>query len=116
MTPVTRVAGTVDDAVARARDDATTVGAVTDADDRAGVLAGIGRALRFPAYYGANLDALEECLRDLSWLPPGPVTLVWADTALRGADPRTHRAVLAILTDVAGAESGDHPLRVVLVG
>lgn len=32
--------------------------------------------LSFPGYFGFNWDALAECLRDLSWLPPGRVVLV----------------------------------------
>jgi hypothetical protein len=36
------------------------------------LLADLGKALRFPDYYGDNWDALDECLRDLEWLPaPG---------------------------------------------
>ncbi len=35
-----------------------------------GVLAAIGTALEFPAYYGANFDALADCLADLA-APPG---------------------------------------------
>jgi RNAse (barnase) inhibitor barstar len=31
--------------------------------------------LQFPAYFGNNWDALEECLRDLSWLPAGNVEI-----------------------------------------
>lgn len=29
----------------------------------------LSRGLRFPAHYGANWDALDEMLADLSWLP-----------------------------------------------
>lgn len=43
--------------------------------DKASLLTAIGHALDFPDYYGANWDALEECLGDLSWRT-GPVWLV----------------------------------------
>lgn len=35
--------------------------------DKATLLTELGRVLDFPDYYGANWDALEECLADLSW-------------------------------------------------
>jgi RNAse (barnase) inhibitor barstar len=38
------------------------------------------RALRFPKYFGWNWDAFEECLGDLSWLPPNrPIAIVHED-------------------------------------
>lgn len=43
--------------------------------DKASLLAALGRVLRFPDYYGANWDALEECLADLSW-HSGPLRLL----------------------------------------
>lgn len=43
--------------------------------DKPSLLTAIGHALDFPDYYGANWDALEECLGDLSWRD-GPVWLV----------------------------------------
>ncbi len=33
------------------------------------LLARIAAALEFPAWFGGNWDALEDCLADLSWLP-----------------------------------------------
>jgi len=33
------------------------------------LLSSLAAELRFPSYYGVNWDALDECLRDLSWLP-----------------------------------------------
>ena len=32
--------------------------------------------LRFPSYFGHNWDALEECLRDLSWLTDQPRVVI----------------------------------------
>ena len=117
MSALTRDPAPIDELVARARERASTVGVVDAAPDRAAVLAGIGRQLGFPGYYGQNLDALADCLGDLSWLPPGPVELVWADADLRRADPGAHRSVLDILGTAAQASrSGPRPLRVVLAG
>jgi hypothetical protein len=37
-------------------------------DSKTNLLSSIGKALLFPAYYGMNWDAFEECLNDLTWL------------------------------------------------
>ncbi|WP_433269785.1 barstar family protein [Actinosynnema sp. CS-041913] len=47
------------------------------ARSKSAALAAIGEAMEFPDYYGRNLDALYDCLTDLSWLPPGKHVLVW---------------------------------------
>ena len=102
-------------ATTRARDRARTVGVVAEAADKQSTLAAIGRALHFPDYVAPNLDALEESVRDLSWLPVGPVELVWADGLLRAADPPTHRVIGEIL-DGASRADGERPFRVTRVG
>jgi RNAse (barnase) inhibitor barstar len=40
--------------------------AIKNADDLLDTLA---QAMQFPEYFGRNWDALDECLRDMSWLP-----------------------------------------------
>lgn len=42
--------------------DATRIHAKKD------LLSAVAREFRFPSYFGGNWDALDECLRDLSWL------------------------------------------------
>jgi len=60
------------------------------------VLTAIGEALSFPDHYGRNLDALNDCLRDLD----GPSVLLWDGwcTLAREDEPAFH-AVRTILGD-----------------
>jgi hypothetical protein len=62
------------------------------------LLAEYVRQLRLPDYFGWNWDALEECLRDLSWLAPGrTVMIAHAGLPLRG---RSRRVYLEVLDNV----------------
>ena len=48
------------------------------------MLAAYAEQLSLPDYFGWNWDALEECLRDLSWLPPDrPVVVLHRGLPLR---------------------------------
>ncbi|GAB3875697.1 hypothetical protein GCM10029964_020540 [Kibdelosporangium lantanae] len=53
-------------------------------------------ALHFPAYFGRNLDALNDLVNDL---PPGDHTLTWRHPEpLAKADPDAYEQILDILT------------------
>lgn len=117
-TGILRVAASAAEVAADVRLRGATVGVVGPIDERRALLAAIGRELRFPAHHGGNLDALEDCLLDLSWLPAGEVVLIWdgAD-ALRQHDPRGHRALVEVLAAaVESTADGTRPLKVVLTG
>jgi RNAse (barnase) inhibitor barstar len=43
------------------------------------LLSALARAMEFPSYFGMNWDALDECLRDLSWRPAKGYVLVLRD-------------------------------------
>ena len=74
------------------------------------VLAAIGEALAFPDHYGRNLDALNDCLRDLA----APTVLLWeAWGALARAEPRRFAVLVGILE---GRSYDDAPLQVLLRG
>lgn len=62
------------------------------------LLEDVAQCLRFPDYFGGNWDALEECVRDLSWLPPGAVVLRHDDLPLPG-DAVALGTYLAVLGD-----------------
>lgn len=71
-------------------------------------------ALRFPDYFGGNWDALDECIRDLSWLPSGDVVLIHRDLPLRD-DRASLSTYLSILKDAVEkwSATGERKLLVV---
>lgn len=75
--------------------------------DKAGVLARFAEALRFPAWFGGNFDALADSLGDLSWWPAeGYVLLIEHGDAWREADDENFATLLDILNEAA-ADWGD---------
>lgn len=58
----------------------------------------LDKGLRLPDYFGMNWDALNETIRDLSWLPPGQIVLAHADLPLAN-DPTNQRKYLSIISD-----------------
>lgn len=59
-------------------------------------------ALAFPDWFGANWDALEDCLGDLSWRPDqGRVLLIDGFESLASGAREDFRVLLELLTDVA---------------
>lgn len=67
-----------------------------------GFLAAISQALTFPAWFGHNWDALEDCLTDLSWqrAPGYLVTLSHADE-FRAAEEQAFAMALRIFDAAA---------------
>lgn len=71
------------------------------AADKDALLARFAQALAFPAWFGGNWDALEDCLSDLSWLPAkGYVLLIEGAAGLR---PEEHGTLVDILAAAAAA-------------
>ena len=65
---------------------------------KAGVLGEFARVLDFPAYYGKNWDALEECLTDLQWLPaPGYLFFITEAEELLPDQAEEYATLIAIL-------------------
>lgn len=65
-------------------------------ETKSSLMEAISDALDFPDYFGRNWDALDECIRDLSWLPAGAVTLEHVDLPL-AQDPPSLGIYLDIL-------------------
>lgn len=77
---------------------------------KADLLRALAKELKFPEYFGWNWDAVDECMRDLSWLPDfGGVVLVHKQLPL--ADDEQRRIYIDILKDALVAHEGS--LRVI---
>src|SRR5262245_52557950 len=64
----------------------------------------VARALTFPAHFGRNWDALEDCLTDLTWLPGAGYWLVIARAdRLLAREPDLCPTLVALLEDVGRA-------------
>jgi len=58
-------------------------------DSKQTLMRAMGDAFRLPSYFAGNWDSLDECLRDLEWLPASAYVFVMGDasTAWRRAAP-----------------------------
>lgn len=84
----------VDDLTAGLSDHGWHVAVVSGAPDQTEALDALGAALDFPGYYGRNLDALVDCLRDLE----RPTALVWAGwEPLAVQHPKAWAAIVEVL-------------------
>ena len=65
--------------------------------DKQALMQRIAAALQFPSWFGANWDALEDCLGDLSWSKAGGHVLLFEGAAQMAGDER------GILLDILGS-------------
>ena len=66
------------------------------------VLDQLGRVLHFPAWYGANFDALHDCLTDPECLPgKGRVLIISGGNDLRTCDPEGFAILLEVFAAAA---------------
>jgi RNAse (barnase) inhibitor barstar len=77
-------------------------------DDMAGALQLLAEALGLPEYFGGNLDALHDCLTDLSWRDsPATVLLITGCDELRDAEPEGFDSLLEVFTAAADFWRGE---------
>lgn len=73
---------------------------VAPAATKRDAIGAIYAAVQAPEWAAPNLDGLIDVLRDLSWLPPGPVVLHRPEPGrLPAEDERAIRAALDIVTE-----------------
>lgn len=84
------------------------------ATGKAALMESVARALAFPAWFGGNWDALEDCLADLSWSKADGHVLLIEDAMGLPADDRG--ILVDILASVAASwAERKHPFFAVLL-
>jgi hypothetical protein len=87
--------------------------------DAAALLDACADSLQFPAYFGNSWDALQDCLSDLSWLPPRSRVVLWDRAGMLAAnDPHAWDAAQDVFTAAAKerAHAGGPPLYTLVRG
>ena len=76
----------------------------------------LGRAFAFPEWYGANFDALLDCLTDPDWLTaPGQILLVLGFASLRRSIGKELSTLLEVLAAAAEERKATaHPLWILI--
>lgn len=69
-----------------------------------GILRQLGTAFEFPIWYGANFDALHDCLTDPDWHPGrGHLLMIRGISHLRSTDPDDFATLIDVLKAAADA-------------
>ena len=68
-----------------------------------GFIKAISRDLSFPEWFGGNLDALHDCLTDLSWLPASGYVIVLNNFSALQGNPTSFAVLNAVLSSVVDA-------------
>ena len=74
---------------------------LTGIRERRPLLVAIGRALEFPSWFGANLDALYDSLTDLPERAPAPGYVIVLDGLSHGPQADDNAALLDVFRDAA---------------
>ncbi|MBK8756289.1 MAG: barstar family protein [Actinomycetales bacterium] len=99
--------------VARARAAGRVVRIVEGGVDKHSSLVAFAEGLALPEWFGLNLDALNDALRDLADEQGREIELVWDRVGrLHENDPKAYGAILAVLLDIE-AERDDLQITVV---
>lgn len=76
----------------------------------------LGKAFKFPTWYGVNFDALHDCLSDPEWQPAkGLVLQISGLETLRTGNPEAFSTLIDVLhSAVMTRSAGKHPLWILL--